>query len=142
VLKELGEEVLVFREGDHAVADVAWGQHVEVFAEAAGRATVIGDGDDGGEVADDAGKVVEVTLGATIGARLKRVWGRNGDGAGGQARGGIGGAAEGGGSGDVALESAEDGGKASAASDGNDPQGGRGVFVGWARSGPGSQSSL
>ena len=55
VLEELGEEVLVFGEGDHAVAEVAGGEHVEVFAETAGGAAVVGDGDDGGEVADDAG---------------------------------------------------------------------------------------
>ncbi len=57
VLEELGEEVLVLGEGDHAVADVAGGKHFEVFAETAGGAAVVGDGDDGGEVADDAGRV-------------------------------------------------------------------------------------
>ncbi len=55
-LKELGEEMLVFREGDHAVADVAGGEHLEVFAEPAGGAAVVGYGDDGGEVADEAGE--------------------------------------------------------------------------------------
>ena len=55
VLEEAGEQVLVLGERDHAVADVAWGKHLEVFAEAAGGAAVVGDGDDGGEVADDAG---------------------------------------------------------------------------------------
>ena len=55
-LEELGEEVLVFGEGDHAVADVAGGEHLEVFAETAGGAAVVGDGDYGGEVADDAGQ--------------------------------------------------------------------------------------
>ena len=55
-LEELGEEVLVLGEGDHAVADVAGGEHLEVFAETAGGAAVVGDGDDGGEVADDAGE--------------------------------------------------------------------------------------
>ena len=67
VLEELGEEVLVLRERDHAVADVAGRQHVEVFAETAGGATVVGDGDDGGEVADEAGKVRGGGLGATVG---------------------------------------------------------------------------
>ena len=55
-LEELGEEVLVLGEGDHAVADVAGREHLEVFAETAGGAAVVGDGDDGGEVADDAGE--------------------------------------------------------------------------------------
>ena len=41
-----------FAEGDHAVAQVAGGKHVEVFAQAAGGATIVGDGDDGGEVGD------------------------------------------------------------------------------------------
>ena len=53
VLEETGEEMLVFGERDHAVADVAGGEHVEVFAEAAGGAAVVGDGDDGGEVGDE-----------------------------------------------------------------------------------------
>ena len=57
VLKEPGEEMLVFGERDHAVADVAWGKHLEVFAEAAGGSAIVADGDDGGELADDAGVV-------------------------------------------------------------------------------------
>jgi hypothetical protein len=55
VLKELAEEVFILRERDHAVADVARGEDVEVFAEAAGGATVVGDGDDRGEIADGSG---------------------------------------------------------------------------------------
>ncbi len=55
-LEELGEEMLVFGEGDHAVADVAGREHLEVFAETAGGAAVVGDGDYSGEVADDAGE--------------------------------------------------------------------------------------
>ena len=50
--EELGEQVFFFAEGDHAVAQVAGRKHVEVLAEAAGGAAVIGDGDDGGEVGD------------------------------------------------------------------------------------------
>ena len=65
VLEEAGEEVLVFGESDHAVADVAGGKHFEVFAEAAGGASVVGNGDYGGEVADEAGEVGQV--GAAVG---------------------------------------------------------------------------
>ena len=57
VLEEAGEQELILGERDHAVADVAGREHVEFFAETAGGATVVGDGDDGGEVADEAGKV-------------------------------------------------------------------------------------
>ena len=57
VLEELGEQQLVLGESDHAVADVSGRKHVEFFAETAGGATIVGDGDDGGEVADTAGKV-------------------------------------------------------------------------------------
>jgi hypothetical protein len=57
ILKEAGEEVLIFGERDHAVADVSGRQHFEIFAETAGGATVVRDGDDSGEVADDAGEV-------------------------------------------------------------------------------------
>jgi hypothetical protein len=91
VLEELGEQMLVLREGDEAVADVAGGKHVEVFAEAAGGATVVGDGDDGGEVADEAGERVAVAEGRNAG------------------RGG-----------GVALEAAEQRGEASPATDGDD----------------------
>ena len=92
-LEEAGEEVLVFGEGDHAVADVAGGEHVEVVAEPAGGASVIGDGDDGGEVVDDAG---------------------------GRFAGGFGGS---GGSRDVALEASEECGEAGASADGYDAEG-------------------
>ena len=56
VLEEAGEQELVLGERDHAVADVSGREHVEFFAETAGGATVVGDGDDGGKVADEAGK--------------------------------------------------------------------------------------
>jgi hypothetical protein len=57
VLEEAGEQELVLGERDHAVADVSGREHVEFFAETAGGAPVVGDGDDGGEIADEAGKV-------------------------------------------------------------------------------------
>jgi hypothetical protein len=57
MLEKAREEVFVFRERDHAVADVARREHVQVFAEAAGGAAVVGDGDDGGELADEASRV-------------------------------------------------------------------------------------
>jgi hypothetical protein len=50
VIEETGEQVLFLAESDHAVAQVSGRKHVEVLAEAAGGASVIGDGDDGGEV--------------------------------------------------------------------------------------------
>jgi hypothetical protein len=110
VLEELGEQVLVFREGDHAVADVAWGKHVELFAKAAGGATVVGDGDDGGEIGDEAGgKRAGLERG---GAALGRA-----------ERGGLDAAIEAGGlagHGDVALEAAQEGGETGASADGDD----------------------
>jgi hypothetical protein len=59
VLEEAGEESFVLGESDEAVADVAGGKHVEVFAEAAGGAAVVGDGDNGGELADEGGEILE-----------------------------------------------------------------------------------
>ena len=56
ILKEFGEQMLILGEGDHAVAHIAGREHLEVFAQTAGGAAVVGDGDDGGEVADEAGK--------------------------------------------------------------------------------------
>src|SRR5208283_1349813 len=67
VLEEAGEQELVLGERDHAVADVAGREHVELFAEAAGGATVVGDGDDGGEVADEAGKGWRLLPGLELG---------------------------------------------------------------------------
>ena len=55
--EELGEQVFFLAEGDHAVAQVAGGKHVEVLAQAAGGAAVVGNGDDGGKVGDLAGNV-------------------------------------------------------------------------------------
>ena len=54
ILKEFAEQVLVFRESHHAVADVARRQHGIFAAQAAGAAAVVGDGDDGDEIGDGA----------------------------------------------------------------------------------------
>jgi len=78
VLKELGEQEFVLGERDHAVAHVSGREHVELFAQAAGGATVVGDGDDGGEVADEAGKGWGLLLGLGLGGnpRLRsETWG-------------------------------------------------------------------
>jgi len=91
VLEELGEKMLVLGEGDEAVAEVAGRRQMQVFAETARRATVVGDGDDGGEVADEAGEVFVLRVGL-------RSLGR----------------------GDVAFEAAQEGGEAGAAADGDD----------------------
>jgi len=63
VLKKLGEQEFVLGERDHAVADVSGGEHVEFFAETARGATIVGDGDDGCKVADEAGKGWGLLLG-------------------------------------------------------------------------------
>ena len=52
VLEELGEEMLVLRQRDHAVADVAGGKDVELVAKSPGGTAIVGDGDHGGELAD------------------------------------------------------------------------------------------
>ena len=62
VAEETGDEMLVLGERDHAVAEVTGRQHVEVFAQAAAGASVVGDGDDGGEVADEAAVSLEFRL--------------------------------------------------------------------------------
>ena len=91
VLEKAGEEVFVFGERDEAVAQVAGGKHVEVFAEAAGGAAVVGDGDDGGELADEAREVFAVAGNGCV------------------AEGAC----------DEALEAAQQGGEAGAAADGD-----------------------
>ena len=53
--EEPGQQIFFLAERDHAVAQVAGRQHVEVLAQAAGGAAVVGDGDHGGEVGDEAG---------------------------------------------------------------------------------------
>jgi len=57
VLEELREEVLILRKRDHTVADIAGREHVEFFAESARRATIVRDGDDSREAADEAGEL-------------------------------------------------------------------------------------
>ena len=52
--EELGQQVLFFAERHHAVAQVAGRQHVEVLAQAAGGAAVVGHRDHGGQVGDQA----------------------------------------------------------------------------------------
>jgi hypothetical protein len=93
VLEKAREQVLIFRERDQAVAYVAWGKHVEVFAKAAGRTSVVGDGNDGGEFTYEAGRV----FAAGINSGLRAGWG-----------------------GSVSLETPQQRGKAGSASDGDD----------------------
>ncbi len=93
VLEEAGEEGFVLGEGDEAVADVAGGKHLEVFAETTRGAAVVGDGDDGGEVADEGGEVL---------------------------RGGVAEAASARGGGDEGLEAAQERREAGSAADGDD----------------------
>jgi hypothetical protein len=119
-LEELREQVFVLGERDHAVADVAGREHLEVFAEPAGRASVVGDGDDGGEIVDAAGVRREDGLDAAVDLRLGE------RGAVSEALGDVGGAAGGGGWRDEALESAKERRKAGASADGDDTQGGLG----------------
>jgi hypothetical protein len=97
--------MLVLGESDHAVADVTGGEHVEVFAKAAGGAAVVGDSDDGGEVADEGG---------SCGSWLRSAvdW-RTADADAAAAIGGD----------DITFEAAEEGGKAGATTDGNDADG-------------------
>jgi hypothetical protein len=92
VLEEAGDEPLVLGERDHAVTEVAGGEHFEVLTETSARAAVVGDGDDGGEVADpDTSGVFGIEKGAGAGV---------GD--------------------DVVFESTEKSGQAGAAADGDD----------------------
>ena len=51
--EELGDEFFIFGESDHAVAEVARGQHVEVAAETSAGAAIVGDGDDRGEIGNE-----------------------------------------------------------------------------------------
>src|SRR5260370_238475 len=52
ILEQATEKRFVFREGHHAVADVAGRKDAVFAAQAAGAAAVIGDSDDGGEIGD------------------------------------------------------------------------------------------
>lgn len=60
--------MLIFGERNHAVADIAGGKHLEVFAETTGGTTIVGDGDNGGEVANEA----ERARAAGVGRRCRR----------------------------------------------------------------------
>jgi hypothetical protein len=124
--------VLILGERDHAVADVAGREHIEVLAETAGGTSVVGNGDDGGEIADEAGKGGRDPLGAAArqewgcGFRVVYAGGR----VAGAARVGLGagdvrGAASGGGSRDISFEAAQQGREACASADRDDAQGGR-----------------
>ena len=72
MVEERARRCFFFAEGDHAVAQVAGGEHVEVFAEAAGGAAVVGDGDDGGEVGDAAAGLVRGLAGTLTWRRRPR----------------------------------------------------------------------
>src|ERR1019366_7972649 len=112
ILEELGEQVFVLRERDHAVADVAGGKHFEILAETAGGASVVGDGDDGSEIVDEAAVGRGGGLGAAIGGGTGRKgWAGHGFGYWAGADGCVAGAARSGGGGHVTLESAEEGGE-------------------------------
>src|SRR5438270_751407 len=52
VRKKAGQQIAFFAQGYHAVAQVAGWEHVEVLAQPAGRASVIGHGDHCGQIAD------------------------------------------------------------------------------------------
>src|SRR5580698_8579288 len=60
--EEAGDEVLIFREGNHAVAQVAGRKHVEVFPQPATRAAVVGDSNDRSEMAEKAWVPVTIRL--------------------------------------------------------------------------------
>jgi hypothetical protein len=50
--EKLHQQIFFLAQRNHAIAQVSRGQHVEVFAQAAGRATVVGYGDNRGKVCD------------------------------------------------------------------------------------------
>ena len=52
MLEQTRYERRVFREGDHAVADVAWWEHLQLITQAPRTATVIRDSHDRGETFD------------------------------------------------------------------------------------------
>ena len=62
--------MLVVSQGYHAVAQIAGWQHVELLAQAAARAAVIGDGDDGGQVTDETG-LVDAIIFVVAGRRVR-----------------------------------------------------------------------
>ena len=53
VAEELGEQGLVFAQGDDAVAYVARGKHVEFFAQTATGATIVADRNHGAQISND-----------------------------------------------------------------------------------------
>ena len=59
VLEELGKQCFILGQGDNAIADVAGREHVELFAQAAAGAAIVGDGDHGAQVADETPRVKE-----------------------------------------------------------------------------------
>ncbi len=107
VLKELCEKGFVLGEGNHAVADVTGGEDVHVLAQAAGGATVIGDGDDRGEIADaEEGGLPGFGAAAVLEAEGRVGWLREDLGCGRKA-----------------LQATQQGGEAGATADGNDAEG-------------------
>jgi hypothetical protein len=99
--------MLILGERNHAVADISGRKDVEIFAETARGTSVVGDGDDGCEVADEARKL----CGMHFSARLKFGMECN-----------VGGAARGNRRSDVALEAAKKCGETGSSTDGNDTQ--------------------
>ena len=53
VLKKLGDEVLIFRDSNQAVAHVTGRQHAQLTAQAPAGTAIIAHGDKGGEVRDE-----------------------------------------------------------------------------------------
>jgi hypothetical protein len=49
VIEKLREQLLVFRQCDHAVANVPWRKDAEVASQASGASALVGNGDDGGQ---------------------------------------------------------------------------------------------
>lgn len=54
ILEQTAEKRFVFRKGHHAIANITGGKHAILAAKTAGASTVVGDGDDGGEIGDGA----------------------------------------------------------------------------------------
>jgi hypothetical protein len=86
--------MLILRERDHAVADIAGREHVEIFTKAAGGPAIVRDGDNRRETADEAWefRLGEGRLRVKLDVRGARRW-------------------------NVTLETAEESGKAGASTD-------------------------
>lgn len=54
ILEKLREQSFILGQSDHTIANIAGREHAIFAAQAAGAAAVIGDGNDGGEIADGA----------------------------------------------------------------------------------------